>query len=82
MVEVKGSHNIYDPYTGKEARRYLFGLFVLHVADTGRNQVGPGFSWHLPGLIVPDEPSAGVFVNGIAYPASLPSMKSTPGLRR
>ena len=71
MVEVRGPHNIYDPYTGRKLEAAFIGssYYMYPTAD--------GIKWgqEFPGVfqivILPDEPSAGVFVNGIAYPGAV-----------
>jgi hypothetical protein len=67
FVEVKGSHNIYDPYAGKK----------LEAAFTGSSyQMVPtkeGITWgqHFPGVyqiaIISDKVTAPLIVNGIPY---------------
>ena len=68
MVEVKGAHNIYDPYTGKKLDAAFSGSSYYMTPTSDGVRWGQDFPGTYQVLIVPDEPSAGVFVNGIAYP--------------
>ena len=68
MVEVKGSHNIYDPYTGKKLDAAFSGSSYYMSPTSDGIKWGQDFPGIYQVLLVPDEPSAGVFVNGIAYP--------------
>ena len=68
MVEVKGSHNIYDPYTGKKLDAAFSGSSYYMSCMSDGIRWGQDFPGIYQVLLVPDEPSAGVFVNGIAYP--------------
>lgn len=71
MVEIRGPHNIYDPYSGRKLESAFMGssYFMYPTAD--------GIKWgqEFPGVfqivIIPDEPSEGVFVNGISYPGAM-----------
>jgi|AMWB02.1.fsa_nt_gi stage II sporulation protein D len=68
MIEVKGPHNIYDPYTGKKLDATFSGSSYYMSPTSDGIRWGQDFPGIYQVLIVPDEPSAGVFVNGIAYP--------------
>jgi stage II sporulation protein D len=68
MVEVKGPHNIYDPYTGKKLDATFTGSSYYMSPTSDGIKWGQDFPGIYQVLIIPDEPSAGVFVNGIAYP--------------
>ena len=68
MVEVKGSHNIYDPYSGKKLDAAFTGSSYYMSPTPDGVRWGQDFPGTYQIVIVPDEPSSGVFVNGIAYP--------------
>jgi stage II sporulation protein D len=68
MVEVKGPHNVYDPYVGKKLDATFSGSSYYMSPTSDGIRWGQDFPGTYQILIVPDEPSAGVVVNGIAYP--------------
>ncbi len=68
MVEVKGSHNIYDPYTGRKLEAAFIGSSYQMAPTPDGIRWGQEFPGVFQIVIVPDEPSLGVFVNGVAYP--------------
>jgi stage II sporulation protein D len=68
MVEVKGPHNIYDPYSGKKLDAAFTGSSYYMSPTSDGIRWGQDFPGTYQVLIIPDEPSSGVFVNGIAYP--------------
>ena len=67
MVEVKGPHNIYDPFSGKKLDAAFMG------SSYPMNPTGDGLKWgqEFPGifqvLIVPDDQNSGVVINGNMY---------------
>lgn len=71
MVEVKGPHNIYDPYTGRRLEAAFTGSSYYMSPTSDGIKWGQEFPGVYQILIVPDEPSSGVFVNGIAYPGTM-----------
>ena len=68
MIEVKGPHNVYDPYSGKKLDAAFTGSSYYMSPTADGIRWGQDFPGTYQVLIVPDEPSSGVFVNGIAYP--------------
>ena len=71
MVDVKGSHNIYDPYSGKKLDADFTGSSYYMTPTTDGVKWGQEFPGVFQITIVTDEPSAGVFINGIAYPGAV-----------
>ncbi len=71
MVEVKGPHNIYDPYSGRKLDAAFMGSSYYMYPTPDGVKWGQEFPGVFQIVIVPDEPSDGVFVNGIAYPGAV-----------
>lgn len=71
MVEVKGAHNIYDPYTGRKLEAAFMGSSYYMSPTEDGIKWGQEFPGVFQIVILPDEPSAGVFVNGISYPGAV-----------
>lgn len=71
MVEVKGPHNVYDPYTGKKMEAAFMGSSYYMLPTNDGIQWGQEFPGIFQVVIVPDQPSSGVYVNGVAYPGAV-----------
>ncbi len=66
-VEVKGSHTIYDPYSGKKLDSSLLGSSYSMITTLDGVKWGQEFPGVYQILIVADEPSSGITVNGVSY---------------
>jgi hypothetical protein len=71
MVEVKGPHNVYDPYSGRKMEAAFMGSSYYMFPMMEGIKWGQEFPGVFQIVIIPDEPSAGVFVNGTAYPGAV-----------
>jgi stage II sporulation protein D len=71
MVEVRGPHNVYDPYTGKKLEAAFMGSSYYMNPTTDGIKWGQEFPGVYQIVIIPDEPSDGIFVNGISYPGAV-----------
>ena len=64
MVDVKGPHNIYDPFTGKKLDAAFMGSSYYMTPTTDGIKWGQEFPGIYQIVIVPDDQNAGVVVNG------------------
>jgi stage II sporulation protein D len=66
-VEVRGPHNIYDPYTGKKLEASFTPSSYPMITTTEGIKWGQDFPGVYQIVIVPDEADVGVTVNGTTY---------------
>lgn len=66
-VSVKGAHTVYDPYTGKRLDSSFLGSTYPVVPMVEGLKWGQEFPGVYQILIVADEPSSGIFINGVPY---------------
>jgi peptidoglycan hydrolase-like amidase len=71
MVDVRGPHNVYDPYTGRKLDAAFIGSSYYMSPTEDGIKWGQEFPGVFQIVIIPDEPSSGVFVNGIGYPGAV-----------
>lgn len=67
MVDVKGPHNIYDPFSGKKLDAAFMGSSYYMTPTSDGVKWGQEFPGIYQILIVPDDQNSGVMVNGNMY---------------
>ena len=67
QVEVKGSHNIYDPYTGKKLDAAFLSSSYPMVPTSEGIKWGQDFPGVYQIVVIPDNETASVTVNGVTY---------------
>lgn len=67
QVEVKGSHNIYDPYTGKKLDAAFASSSYPMTPTTDGIRWGQEFPGVYQIVVIPDEEATGITVNGVTY---------------
>ncbi len=71
MVEVKGAHNVYDPYTGKKLESAFLKSSYYMIPTSDGVKWGQEFPGIYQLLIIPDSSSTSITVNGIQYPGAV-----------
>lgn len=67
QVEINGAHNIYDPYTGKKLEASYLSSSYPMVPTVEGIKWGQDFPGVYQIVIIPDDETVGVTINGITY---------------
>ncbi len=71
VVEVNGTYNVYDPYTGKKLESAFSKSSYEMIPTVEGIKWGPEFPGIYQILLIPDSKESSVIVNGIQYPGAV-----------